>query len=292
MSPEQCKCAKSIDARSDLYSVGVTLYEMATGRLPFGRKSDSELLKAHIQETPPPPRQINPEISTQFEQIIMTAIAKPPVGRYQSAVDFRSALRQVCCPSGIPATVVSSGSVSASSFQTPIPPTEVVSPYVEGNEQPIKEPIVKKHPWAIYGGILGIVLLVVVAAVVSGILLLFAQSDSGPRSEATREAEVVRVPPFDGVRSMPSSEPAIDWWCTCYRRVDEVGGETTETACRRTTNQCEALLQKMQQEGGQAIRSCRMIRAAHPGEKTGGRELWTPSRKRGCWQVEGRCVLP
>ncbi len=85
MSPEQVR-GEETDARSDIYSAGILLYEMLTGRVPFESKSEFELMKAQIEEPPPPPRNFAAYIPEQAEQAIMRALAKKPEARYQSAL--------------------------------------------------------------------------------------------------------------------------------------------------------------------------------------------------------------
>ena len=77
MSPEQVK-GEPTDARSDLYSVGVSLYEMVTGQRPFVATSDYSIMAAHVKETPKPPAELHPGLPAELNEIILMAIAKDP----------------------------------------------------------------------------------------------------------------------------------------------------------------------------------------------------------------------
>ena len=90
MSPEQVR-GEETDARSDIYSAGILLYEMLTGRVPFESQSEFELMKAQIEDPPPPPRNFA-YVPEQAEQAIMHALAKKPEARFQSAAAFRQEL--------------------------------------------------------------------------------------------------------------------------------------------------------------------------------------------------------
>lgn len=94
MSPEQINGA-NLDARSDLYSLGVSLYEVVTGRRPFQGDSDYSIMAAHLQSTPVPPIQIDPRVPAPLNDIILTAIAKDPAQRFQSAEQMCAALESV-----------------------------------------------------------------------------------------------------------------------------------------------------------------------------------------------------
>ncbi len=94
MSPEQVK-GEATDARSDLYSVGVSLYEMVTGQRPFVATSDYSIMAAHVKETPKPPAELHPGLPAALNEIILMSIAKDPAQRFQTADAFRNALGSV-----------------------------------------------------------------------------------------------------------------------------------------------------------------------------------------------------
>jgi serine/threonine protein kinase len=92
-SPEQVKGTSTLDERTDIYSIGVILYELATGQKPFDSKSQFEVMQAHVEKDAVPPVELNPEISSELNNIILRALAKSPAERFQSAMKFRSALQ-------------------------------------------------------------------------------------------------------------------------------------------------------------------------------------------------------
>jgi len=94
MSPEQVQ-GGDLDPRSDLYSVGVSLYEMVTGSRPFKGNSDYDLMVAQLQKAPLPPIDILPELPKALNDIIMISLEKDPARRLQSAEAFRFALQSV-----------------------------------------------------------------------------------------------------------------------------------------------------------------------------------------------------
>jgi serine/threonine-protein kinase len=128
LSPEQARGAP-VTAASDLYSVGIVLYEMLTGKVPFTGDSPIEIAMKHLNEPPKPPSRIRPEIPEELDQVVLRALAKEPEQRYQTAEEFIEDLTRV--EAGLPvaaetaeaATAVITG---ATALQTGA--TEVLGP--------------------------------------------------------------------------------------------------------------------------------------------------------------------
>jgi serine/threonine protein kinase/Tfp pilus assembly protein PilF len=94
MSPEQVK-ARELDARSDLFSFGAVLYEMATGRMPFHGSTSGEIWGAILRDAPRTPSRLNPEVSPELELVIRRALEKDRNLRYQHASDMRAELQRL-----------------------------------------------------------------------------------------------------------------------------------------------------------------------------------------------------
>jgi serine/threonine-protein kinase len=106
MSPEQCEGRPNIDQRADVYSLGVILFEMMTGKVPFGGEGYGEIIVKHITAPVPSPRAINPLISPAHEAILLRALAKNRDERFRGMEDFRVAMmnpeRYAAAPSIVP----------------------------------------------------------------------------------------------------------------------------------------------------------------------------------------------
>jgi hypothetical protein len=112
MSPEQAM-GRPTDSRSDVYSLGILLYELAVGRLPFNPHSITEAIQMHVHTPPPSPRTLRPDLPPALETIILQAVEKDPARRFQNAQALADALkaalpaaeRVAAPPTGISATV-------------------------------------------------------------------------------------------------------------------------------------------------------------------------------------------
>jgi serine/threonine protein kinase len=94
MSPEQCQ-ALDLDGRSDIYSLGVVLYEIVTGYPPFASRTISEAVRKHVHEQPRPPREMKADLPAEVEAVILRCLAKQPADRFATAAELSAALRKL-----------------------------------------------------------------------------------------------------------------------------------------------------------------------------------------------------
>ena len=118
MSPEQCSQTAAIDARSDVYSLGVIIFEMLAGRVPFTGESATVIMMKQVQDDPPSILDARPDLPASLNNLIEKALAKQPIDRFQTAGELSAALTQAAADAGEAATVVPS--VADTVSNTPI----------------------------------------------------------------------------------------------------------------------------------------------------------------------------
>ena len=144
LSPEQARGAP-VTAASDLYSVGIVLYEMLTGQVPFSGDSAIEIAMKHLNETPRPPSSLRPELTPELDQVVLRALAKNPEDRYQSSEDFSADLDRV--EAGIPIAPETSAAATAiltGGFETSA--TQVIPPTETARQLPPTQPAAPRRP--------------------------------------------------------------------------------------------------------------------------------------------------
>jgi serine/threonine protein kinase len=131
LSPEQAQ-SQPVDQRSDIYSLGVVLYEIVTGRPPFSGDSPVMVASKHVLEQPKPPSKLNSDISPGLEAVIMKALSKNPDNRYQDAEEMRADLERARLGQPVEATPLLSDSARTQRIAPTGPPTAVLPPVQAG----------------------------------------------------------------------------------------------------------------------------------------------------------------
>jgi len=217
LSPEQAKGA-SVDQTSDLYSVGVVLYELLTGVVPFSGDTPVEIAMKHLSTVPEPPSSKRADIPRDLDMVVMRALAKDPSERYQSAEEMDADLRRINRGVAISpvteeaATAIISrppAEVTAITSHAPRPPAPYAPPaaYYDYDEPPRRT----IWPWIV-------ALLFVTAALVGGYFLYSQLQDqlSGSKTVAVgnyaglREIAAVKLISDAGLRANPVRQPNAD----------------------------------------------------------------------------------
>lgn len=172
MSPEQVR-GGTVDARSDIYSFGVTLYEMLTGRKPFQADTSYTVLNAQLNEAPMPPAEVNPALSPELNNIVLRAMVKVPAGRFQTADEFRNALKAIGQPQA-----------AAQATPQPAPPQQGFVPVAVA---PAAAPNSKSHRglWIGLGAVAAILALVAAATLLPHVF----KTNASPKPAAATETQ-------------------------------------------------------------------------------------------------------
>jgi hypothetical protein len=216
VAPEQALSSAAAGPQSDLYAVGVILYEMVTNNLPFEGESPLDVAMMHVHDVPLSPRQLRPEISPQLEAVILRAMAKIPEERFRSGAELASAVEEALRTAPVPAAAASlSGTIpervalEAAERSLPAMPAAALPPVeIEdsgtGRGRWVRAPLIV---------LAGVALGLCVAAVLLATLVWYVRGQS--RDGITRQPATVavRLSPSPGVlgTATPSRSPLPSW---------------------------------------------------------------------------------
>jgi serine/threonine protein kinase len=191
LSPEQARGA-AVDQRSDLYSIGVVLYEMLTGNVPFTGESPVEIAMKHLSDTPRPPSSIRPEIPPDLDMVVLRALAKNPDDRFQTAEEMDAELAYIADGGSVTAITADAATAVLSGTSLANAPTAIAAPRRErrpGTYRYQDPPPRRRTIWPWLLAILGLV-----AALLAG---WFAY---GRIEDSLSGSDTVSVPMVEGIK--------------------------------------------------------------------------------------------
>jgi serine/threonine-protein kinase len=189
MSPEQIQGVTAPDARSDLYSVGVSLYELVTGKKPFDGDSQFAIMSAHLAGTPVPPVTVDPRLPKLLNDVILMSVAKDAGARFQTAAALRNALSNVAA-----------GMQPTAALPPPVPaPSPAKAAPAPAKAAVPGRPVSHRGAWMGLGAVVAVLALVAVIA-----LAPWKKTGAAP---AKADAPVAQPAP-QPTPQQPVSEPA------------------------------------------------------------------------------------
>jgi serine/threonine-protein kinase len=216
MSPEQIQGAEDLGPRADLYSLGVSLYEMVTRTRPFQGDSDYSIMAAHLNSQPIPPVEVDPTLPPMLSDVILMAIAKDPDQRFQSADAFRKALESVEAQfrgGGSITKVVDGGAraaAAAAATTAPVRPGPSAPPPIANRQPQITPGSGKRGIYMAVGSIVTVAVLAIAALQGPKWFTRSEAASASPGSNVVTQAQIEASPvPQQQVQEQPSVTPNV-----------------------------------------------------------------------------------
>ena len=226
VAPEQAQ-GENVDRRTDIYALGCVLYELLTGRQPFAADSAVALAYKHVSEPPTPPSRINPDISPQLESVVLKAMAKTPVDRYQTARDLSIDLSRAV--QGMAVNAPPAAAYATTRLAPPVTDATMVQPSAAPTRREFFEETYEEEPPPRRSGsragpwVLGLLILAILA--VTGYLLI---SLTGGEEQPVTSA----LPDVTGLQVEEAEQELRDAGFVPAQRVAENSAEAVDEVLR------------------------------------------------------------
>ncbi len=201
IAPEQAMSSASVTPQSDLYSVGVIVYELVTGRVPFEADSPLDIAMLHMTEPPLSPRAIEPGISAALDAAILKALAKDPADRYASGAALAAAVESALKAAPDQSDAVPSKAAAAPiQYELPPLPAAVIAPVpiVPVEAPPLKKPRRRISGWLVGAGLIGAIVLIGLAMFnrdgLNALTVLSATATTAPPSSTIEQPAALISP--------------------------------------------------------------------------------------------------